>query len=385
MTPEKLYINYLDSVRGLAAFAVFWSHFCGGYGKTLISLLEGTPFSIFVDGFGGVSVFFVLSGLVLSLNTFHGSRELSIVAFYIRRFFRITVPFTIILIIVFFAFKTGYIRHDTDPHISDWLYGRWADAHKMNLLSFFQQAALIIPDVNQVLIPQSWTLFVELRLSLLMPFLILIAIRSTLWLTLFVVVSIAISETNFFLVHFFWGILIAKYHYRLIALGKKMSWLLKTPLLALGILLLSSNRPIIDLGIKVSQTSWILSGLGAALLLALFTGSDLAKKILEVGVLRFLGRISYSMYLLHGMVLITITPLIIKLLNYLGIAGLAAYWLSIVPTIGIVLLISSLAFLFIEKPSVSMGRFVSQKYVALRNKKFQSPLGHRSSQITLDT
>jgi peptidoglycan/LPS O-acetylase OafA/YrhL len=198
-----------------------------------------------------------------------------------------------------------------------------------------------------------------------MPFMIVIALRSTLWLTLFVIVTIAISETNFFVIHFFWGILIAKYHYRLIALGSKMHWLLKIPLFGIGILLLSStNRPLSEL----SQLSWVLSGLGAALLLALFTCSDLAKRILEVGVLRFVGRISYSMYLLHGMVLITITPLLIKLLNYSGIAGLAAYWLVMVPTIGIVLLISWLSFLFIEQPSVRMGRFVSQKYVALNSK-----------------
>lgn len=369
MTVKKLYINYLDSVRGLAAFSVFLSHFCGGYGKTLIRLLKGTPFSIFVDGYGGVSVFFVLSGLVLSLDAFHGSRKLSIVAFYIRRFFRITVPFATMLVIVFFAFKTGYIKHDTDPHISNWLYGQWADTHKMDFLSFLQQAALIIPGVNQVLIPQSWTLFYELRISLLMPFLILIAMRSTLWLTLFVIVNIAISETHFFLLHFFWGILLAKYHYHLIALGNKMNWLLKIPIFAIGIILVSSNRPIVYLGINLSQqTSWILSGLGAALLLALFTGSNLAKSILGVGVLRFLGRISYSMYLLHAMVLITITPLMIKVLNYCGIAGSVAYWLVIVPTLGVVLLISSLSFHFIEKPSISMGRFVAQKYVDLRNK-----------------
>ena len=64
MTPKKLRLPHLDSVRGLAALFVFNVHYAGGFGTPLFALRE-TPLSILIDGKAAISMFFVLSGMVL--------------------------------------------------------------------------------------------------------------------------------------------------------------------------------------------------------------------------------------------------------------------------------------------------------------------------------
>ena len=70
MPREGERLTYLDSIRGLAALSVLCSHYCGAYDLPPIvsQWVSNFPLSMCRDGFAGVSIFFVLSGLVLSLK-----------------------------------------------------------------------------------------------------------------------------------------------------------------------------------------------------------------------------------------------------------------------------------------------------------------------------
>lgn len=64
-------IGQLDSIRGIAAFCVLFSHLYsvlkGVLPTTISFLFTLTPFKLFIAGHSAVILFFVLSGFVLSI------------------------------------------------------------------------------------------------------------------------------------------------------------------------------------------------------------------------------------------------------------------------------------------------------------------------------
>src|SRR4051794_39802460 len=94
-------ISFLDSVRGIAALSVVANHYVLAYGMPKWQwVLSRTPLSIWWDGPAAVSMFFVLSGLVLSIKHFHATKNPSLHAFSIggyclARVCRIWVPFAV--------------------------------------------------------------------------------------------------------------------------------------------------------------------------------------------------------------------------------------------------------------------------------------------------
>lgn len=99
---ESAHLAWLDSVRGLAALAVVASHYVRGYdlpcrGGACDRLLSNTPLRIWWDGAAAVSLFFVLSGLVLSLRYFRagaaGFSRADLAGYWLGRICRIWPPY----------------------------------------------------------------------------------------------------------------------------------------------------------------------------------------------------------------------------------------------------------------------------------------------------
>ena len=128
-------------MRGFAMLTIVWVHFFGGFaGQTKVAnLLWGTPFSILIEGNGALSMFFVISGLVLALQYFpitsQPVKPLKLVNFYIARFLRIIPLLFFILGLSFMAFLWLYERFDTNPLPDKWKAFGWhviqIDGHSM--------------------------------------------------------------------------------------------------------------------------------------------------------------------------------------------------------------------------------------------------------------
>jgi peptidoglycan/LPS O-acetylase OafA/YrhL len=72
---NSTHITAFDTVRGLAALSVVFSHYINFYGWPTKSIAVKqawtySPLHIVWDGFAAVSLFYVLSGLVLSAASF---------------------------------------------------------------------------------------------------------------------------------------------------------------------------------------------------------------------------------------------------------------------------------------------------------------------------
>ena len=107
---EKLFFPNLDGLRTIAFFMVFsehvfWSAF--KYLEIKSPILLHSLYTIFGNGGIGVSIFFVLSGFLITyliLKEQEGNGRLDVKAFYIRRSLRIWPLYFILLLFIFFIY-----------------------------------------------------------------------------------------------------------------------------------------------------------------------------------------------------------------------------------------------------------------------------------------
>jgi peptidoglycan/LPS O-acetylase OafA/YrhL len=228
-----------------------------------------------------------------------------------------------------------------------------------------REAFLLKLPLVDVLIPQAWTLSIELCLSLLLPLALFITTRSMSWLVFFTLLAVSFLGLPVFAIHFVLGLLLAQQHNLIARVFASKPWLRRSILL-LGFILYTLGD-IIPLLIP-EPLLWTSSGLGASLLLAYALSSVRCQSLLSWSMFRLLGKVSYSCYLVHIAVLLCVTPYILKGLatisgNYamLWFAG----WLS---TIAVVQLLSLLSYYYLEIPCISLGKRLVEHWHSIKTK-----------------
>ena len=116
---------FLDGLRGFGALAVYFSHFIATfypyflYGKpkdyetnpkwheppTWLMVVNNTPLHIITNGPFWVTIFFILSGFVLTLRWFKTRKQQSIYGAVFRRYFRLMLPLLAIIMIYYLVAK----------------------------------------------------------------------------------------------------------------------------------------------------------------------------------------------------------------------------------------------------------------------------------------
>lgn len=379
-------LHYLDTVRGFAALAVLWSHFALGFGLPgFLVQYQNTPLQIFWDGIAGVSMFFVLSGCVLSLKYFNPTVVLppsgsafnieglrfdlnEIICFYIKRIFRIFPPFLFVLILSILSFQYLYQIYPTAPDRSAWTYSLWKDAQISTPL-LIRQALLVFPETVHTLVPQAWSLTLEMQFSLMMPFLILAAYKSIVIFTLSVIILSTIdlifesllgghiSILFISLFHFYLGLLLSKYYRQLNLFICQASLCLKCFTVLSGLLLFSFRGSLFPLCSEFFPLHAIpyCNALGSFLILLSCMGFTNIQRFLTTPFFHFAGKISYSLYLCHVVVLIIITPVFIKWVNQSQIDGATSHILALLFATVTSLFIATLLYYLVERPSIRAG------------------------------
>ena len=114
-------LEYLDTLRGLAALSVIAFHYLQAYGPPPGDWIwTRTPLCIFCDGQLAVSVFFVLSGFVLSNRYFNSGNCDTLQTFKLRgyvvaRCARLWIPYLAIFAIVALIPRAAFERTNTVP------------------------------------------------------------------------------------------------------------------------------------------------------------------------------------------------------------------------------------------------------------------------------
>lgn len=370
------HIAFLDSVRGLAAMAVLSEHFVIAFGLPCTGewcsrLLDISPLHIWWDGSAAVSMFFVLSGLVLSLRHFrsgtdHNLAHFHLGAFFANRILRIWPPYCLVLLlsaVLYGLLVTTPLPSNTLLPPSDWITGLWHQ-HPLDWRAMWREAFLLHLPPLIVLIPQAWTLSFELVLSLLLPLGVLVAHRSSLWVVFYCVLLVVFLDAPIFMLHFLFGLLLAQ-HYGAVVRLLALNPLRQSVVLLLGVMLytLSDSLP----GRLNESLSWIASGLGSMALLMVAIGSMRFQAWLSWAVLRHIGKISYSFYLLHMAVLIGLTPILLQFMAQYLSSRFCLWLVGWCLSLTLSLTLAHIAYRFLEIPFMALGKDVSQWFCTRRS------------------
>jgi peptidoglycan/LPS O-acetylase OafA/YrhL len=299
------------------------------------------------EGSYGLPMFFVISAFILSLpfarqKLLNTSQPISLKKYYWRRVTRIEPPY-IITMLLFFAMRVWVLHYDSFRELLSYLFASLFYVH-----NFVYQSASAINGV-------AWSLEVEVQFYLLAPLLCYVYyIRNKYWrrgLLLFLIIISAIfsyvqqyhyadllNKGCFFLE----GMLLAdcyilrKKEYN----GKPVAFMLVT--LFLGFLFVPLYY--------VSVYLCVLKTLATMLFVYVAITNDVLKKALSVKVFTIIGGMCYSIYLIHMGVLGVLRHrfMKIKFFHNIVLDILSQYIISIV----VVLIISSIFFLLVEKPTM---------------------------------
>jgi peptidoglycan/LPS O-acetylase OafA/YrhL len=367
----------LDSVRGLAAVTVLLHHiamtFPGGgehrqellaHGyRSYQSWLYATPLRLAVSGPAAVMLFFVLSGFVLTLNL-NSARQPSYGAFGAARFARIWIPFCIAIMVA--SVLSSFLAGRPAPGVSPMFLHNWSQP--VTLGSIARHLAMTGSAVD--LDGPMWSLIHELRISFLFPLLLLLTTRfsalsfiSSVLMSLTCVWLIGRGEvsghvttfvqTATYVYFFVVGILVAT-HADFIR-----SFLCSLPRWTLGCLWIIA---LTGLTFSPADTSHvaaignglllIISGLCAGVIIALCTTGGVAERFLLAPVPRFLGRISYSLYLTHMIVMAAVIHAVA------GALPLSACFAIILP---LAVVVANLSQRYVEAPTQRFGKLLADR------------------------
>ena len=358
------YLTHLDFVRGLASLSVFWIHFCGAYGSPIARAVHHTPFSFLVDGKAAIAMFLLLSGIGCSFRFFRdGLRPMdafkakTVLLFYLSRFLRLTPPLFFAIGISYVTYRLFYTKYDTSPQISACFFGWWKDGHTLSLTSWIKQSLLLFPQTKLVLVPQTWVLGIIAYLYIFFPLVIAIARFSTRLSLLLVGIPIVFFDTGAYFFGFLLGVLIVKHLQQIRSFFENAFWMVRLLILFAGLFLFNIFHPMMDIPVPLSPNwQWTIAACGGALLVASFEGSQSVQRFFSFSAFRFLGKISYSLYLTHLIVLLVFTQMYLRAINSINITGATAYCSAFVVSTALAILLAWLCWKISEKPSQDLGK-----------------------------
>jgi len=313
----KQRISVINALRAFAALAVAWGHFVAGQGKFL------GPTGKY--GYLGVDIFFVISGFVIPWSMYRSRYVLrDFGRFMVKRNIRLYPPYLASIAISILA--TNFIIEPLFkiPHMT--VTGRDLLLHFTYLNDFFH-----VPWVNVVY----WTLAIEFQWYILVGLVMPALASRNRWLRFAITSALVLS---YFAVY--WDRLV--FHY--------------LPVFLIGVFVFQFRAEIIDLremlgliAVMVLAMSRISGWLVP--LVAVPTGLLIAFSHFHSKRMDRLGDVSYSLYLLHLPIGVSLIGMMSHWIPY------SSWFLGLLDAIGLAACVGAawIMYQFIEKPSQEMS------------------------------
>lgn len=331
----------LDALRGLAAFVVMWYHLRYAYPpfhsrNPIVFLLT--------SGHQSVILFFVLSGYVLGMPYWR-NKQMPYGRYLLRRFFRIYVPFLVALLFAWICASHFLFSH---LPLTRWFYKTWQTPLTVDL--FVRQ---LFMSSDAAINTAFWSLRIEAEFSILLPLCCYLVRRLPVVATALLCAAsyagslytsdVNLSQTLAGFPMFFIGLLLSLHAARIAQVWKHLNAMGHVACLALGILLYLRL-----LGTGIWTDAFI--GIGSALIVVAAINSSRLESILRHSLPEYLGRISYSLYLVHGTVLFATLNLLY---------GRVSTWLLALCYGLTTFVVAHMLCILIEEPSMRLGRKIT--------------------------
>lgn len=353
----------LDALRGVAALIVLFHHCWASQPYQFFDTkilgsdswgnlnfwLHYTPIKILVGGRPPVILFFVLSGFVLTLALRPG--KWGYAEFAAKRLCRIYVPFFVAICIAIGLYIA--VEPKLVPEMSEWFNHSWSIPLSPELM--LGHFLMLGKDSYITLNNPMWSLVHELRISMLFPVLAILCLR---WPRTTLIVTLVIYGASMFILPdvprdtILRSLVETPQYFLMFAVGSIMAhhraalsdWIARQPnilvvpawFVCLALLMAPGTR------IGLSTLSFTL---GAAGLIALAISPQ--GSFLTAGPLKWLGKVSFSLYLTHLLVLLTVFHLLHDRLPILVLV------LIVIPTS---LVVAEVFYRLVEQPSMQLSR-----------------------------
>ena len=379
----------LDSLRGIAAITVVIHHLLLALPafndpversqSTALWPLIFTPLHIAWAGGEAVIFFFVLSGFVLSLPFYQ--RSVPYAGFLIKRVCRIYIPYAI-AVAAALACASTLSRHGI-PELSSEFNRIWVTPITLSLV--VQHFSLIASFPSRAIDPVVWSLVYEMRISIGFPILMFFVMRYS-WRTnlvgCLVLVGIAHVGATFvtgdyfttleYVPMFVAGALLARHRESLVARYRALSGKAKLSLVA-GALLAYTYAWWLFPGVRaihLSQLNDWITTVGAAIFLIVAIASDSVGAALRKPLVLLFGKASYSIYLLHSIVFLSLVYLL-----YPTVPIWLLWPITLITALGVALV----SYRVVEVPANNLGHWLAARLSKGKVVKADSPSARRAA------
>ncbi|HEV2201988.1 MAG TPA: acyltransferase [Bryobacteraceae bacterium] len=374
----------LDALRGIAAMVVVVQHsmmtlpawsdvVLHGVHRSIFAVILGSPpLDVLWAGDAAVKVFFALSGFVLALMFLRPDPP-SYMAFAVKRVCRIYIPYIVVVAIAMLIMTVA--ESSRKPELSEWFRSSWNHGVTWSLV--LDHVLMLGQQKYNFVDNPIWSLVHEMRYSLVFPLVMWAVIRAKWWplvassLLASVAAMGALKHVNSnwavdslqYAFLFVTGATLAKYRVEVAQRFRNLPTTLRIAIGATSVVLLSAHG-LAHAGIALVRAfAFVAPHIGAVLLLMSVIGSAWAQEALERQPCLWIGRVSYSLYLSHVVLLLTLVAVLHRRVSIyailfalpalaLGLAGVLHRWL--------------------EQPAIDLGRRLGNGI-----ERTKRPLDHR--------
>jgi peptidoglycan/LPS O-acetylase OafA/YrhL len=241
--------------------------------------------------------------------------------------------------------------------------------------------------------PVLWSLVFEMRISLLFPLIAWAAMRYSWRRCLFIGAALSIfglagqrfsrqylhwSNDYFLTFHFMplflLGALLAKHRHELARFFGNVSSLSRMGWLVVAIVLYAYNWLLRDVSwLHVAPIGDYAVTTGAAIVIALSLAPWKFSTFLHAAPVRYLGRISYSLYLFHAIILLAFIH------TWYGVLPL---WFILILSALVGLVVSAIAHRVIEVPTIELGKRLARRWIEFRTHQAGSLNQHEPAPVS---
>lgn len=350
MKQDRLY--FLDGLKGIAAIWVILHHF---YLITFPVLptswhkLEDTPFvNVFFNGNYAVHLFLIISAFLMTMIMRKNDNILSFQRIIVKRYFRLMIPISIIIIITCVLYYLNFMRiHEFSEITGNTIISNFY--HNLTPKDFIF-ALLFCPLGHSAVLGPCWMLkYIFIGTFLIV--IICIAMQNMV-IKKRVMVYFLASLLSYFISWNYVSIVVGMMLYELVSLEEGQKYMKKW---VISIMIISSfTFPILSPSL-FHNIEWINILSASSLFVAVYFSKHL-KKMLSSRIFQFLGKESLGVYLVHWPIFCSFSCTIMLRGGMAPMNIVSVLLLSI----ALVIALSFLYSYYIESKSVKIVNFITQ-------------------------
>ena len=375
-------VETLEAIRGIAALVVVLHHLAHTFWP--VALHTTAPWRSVFDGSFAVTLFFVLSGIVLSIAYFQRPAAATLGTAAVRRYFRLTLPILSTVLLGYVLMKVGAFANvaaaDAMGRAPDqWL--RHFYTFRPNLWNALKEGGYGVyrtydssHSYNAVL----WTMSVELYGSFfVLALLALVGSQRRRWILYLVLAAFLHAQWSYTL-NFLFGLALCDYYVRTrtAPIPPKFGALTGTVLLLAGVFIGSGVPGWFGdwIGIEFTSRRLDCQTFGAVLIVLVALFCPFWERVLKLRVLVWLGGISFALYLLHHLVICSVgCGVFVRLRDASGWSFEAAALGSTAVALVVTLAAAWGMTRTVDRWSIALGRRISRLFIGTQPREPDRP------------